>query len=98
MAKALKRVQPYVAPADLAAWRAMSPVDREVARLDDALRAVEALLAERGAEPAAGPGIPEEVVAQVARRAAVPQAQAARVLRALQAVMAERRKGPAAAD
>jgi hypothetical protein len=98
MAKALKRLQPTVAATDLAAWRAMSPADREVARLDDALHAVEALLAERAAEPTAAPDLSAEVVAQVARRAAVPQAQVARVLRALQAVMAERREGPAAAD
>ncbi len=90
MAKTVKAACDPVTPNALADWRAKSPAEREIARLDDAIRAVEALVAERAARAALPAGrLPDSVVAQIARRADVPRAQAGRVLRALQEFVAE---------
>ncbi len=70
---------------DLAAWKAMSAEERELARLDDAIAALETVTAERRAPDAAN-----VIVAEIAERASVPRRQVARVMEAMRDLLAER--------
>jgi predicted RNA-binding protein associated with RNAse of E/G family len=74
---------------DLATWKAMSAEERELVRLDDAISALETVLAERrAAEPAAEAAA--VIVAEIAERASVPRRQVARVMEAMRELLAER--------